>query len=524
MALRWGLLVTLLALAVASCHAQNWYTVSKSASGYTISQGKDANGVAWGSIDNKRMQTGWDKLFVQTNAAFSEDEQGMAAGYLEGFVSWRGIWAVYNNFVFRMLENKPPAQQLTDFLSKQNEWTRKMMAAQKAKDPYWAEVSKLMNQFDGLVKGYNDAADLDKQMTWMQIYLFQSSGDLYDLIPAVVPHMTVQWSRLNEKQFEEEHMWRSSCSALIRLAPNGDLFAGHTTWTDYGSMVRTYKVFQWGNGHTTSFSSKPSLLYSKDDFYILSSGLVVMETTNGVRDESLYAAVTPESLLTWQRLPVVNALATDGKSWTDMMAKFNSGTYCNQWMVINYKSYVPGKPVPSGLVWIIEQIPGYSEALDVTSKFVALGNNWPSFNVPHSEYVYNVSGFRAAYEKFGDQYSYTKCPRAQIFRRDFVKVVDLDSMKFMLQYNDWKNDPLSLGSPANAISSRYDVKAGGAAFGGIDSKIVDFAGAKSLTAHAISGPTQQQPVFSWSSRYPDTTHMGEPVTFNFKWQTFTNSP
>jgi len=132
-----------------------------------------------------------------------------------------------------------------------------------------------------------------------------------------------------------------------------------------------------------------------------------------------------------------------------------------------------------------------------------------------------VSGFYDAYQRFGDQYSYTKCPRAQIFARDHVKVRDVETMKFMMQYNDYQNDPLSLGNPNNAISARSDLVQTGTAFGGIDTKITTKADSLKLQAHVISGPTQQQRVFTWDdARYVNVTHLGEPTVFNFKWQTY----
>ncbi len=46
-------------------------------------------------------------------------------------------------------------------------------------------------------------------------------------------------------------------------------------------------------------------------------------------------------------------------------------------------------------------------------------------------------------EKFGYGMSYELAPRAQIFRRDQTNVVDLDSFKYIMRYNDYKNDPYS---------------------------------------------------------------------------------
>ena len=47
-----------------------------------------------------------------------------------------------------------------------------------------------------------------------------------------------------------------------------------------------------GNG-TMSFSSYPGFIESTDDFFILGSNMVMLETTNNVFNQSLYKYVTP---------------------------------------------------------------------------------------------------------------------------------------------------------------------------------------------------------------------------------------
>jgi hypothetical protein len=44
---------------------------------------------------------------------------------------------------------------------------------------------------------------------------------------------------------------------------------------------------------------------------------------------------------------VANRLAVDGKSWTKIFRRHNSGTYNNQWMVVDYKRFLPNKVVKS---------------------------------------------------------------------------------------------------------------------------------------------------------------------------------
>lgn len=64
---------------------------------------------------------------------------------------------------------------------------------------------------------------------------------------------------------------------------------------------------------------------SLDDFYILSNGLVLLQTTNSVYNKTLLKFVVPESLLAWQRVRVANMMAVGGKDWAEIFSKYNSG-------------------------------------------------------------------------------------------------------------------------------------------------------------------------------------------------------
>jgi len=171
-------------------------------------------------------------------------------------------------------------------------------------------------------------------------------------------------------------------------------------------------------------------------------------------------------------------------------------------------------------VWILEQIPGYCESADV-SPVINQQGYWPSYNIPYFPFIYSISGYPEQFSQYGDAYSYSKCPRAQIFNRDYAKAGTIDGMQWIMRYNDYKNDPLSMGDPGNAISSRFDLETTDAGpFGGLDSKIASYNMINRFTAIGISGPTYyQQPVFSWEN-FESTPHYGQPDVFNFGWQTF----
>lgn len=77
-----------------------------------------------------------------------------------------------------------------------------------------------------------------------------------------------------------------SCSAIVKLlADKSDLLIGHNTWTSFKNMIRIFKLYDFKYhmssnndkiiaGHTQAFSSYPGRIYSGDDFYMISSGLV----------------------------------------------------------------------------------------------------------------------------------------------------------------------------------------------------------------------------------------------------------
>lgn len=97
-------------------------------------------------------------------------------------------------------------------------------------------------------------------------------------------------------------------------------------------MLRTYKIYNISLSSSAaaskmvSFSSYPGFLVSTDDFYLTDAGLWIAETTNDILNASLYSKVVPQSLLSWIRTIVANRMATNGKDWTNIFAKYNSGT------------------------------------------------------------------------------------------------------------------------------------------------------------------------------------------------------
>ena len=233
----------------------------------------------------------------------------------------------------------------------------------------------------------------------------------------------------------------------------------------------------------------------------------------------------PQSLFAWERVRLANLLAHTSPEWAAVFSEHNSGTYNNQYPVINVGSFVPGKALPDDLLWIVEQVPGLIVSGDAT-ELLALGH-FPSYNVPFWREIYDMSGYKEQLEKrvaanngtLGELsgLDWQLAPRAKIFRRDAGKVVDMASFLELMRSNDYKNDPFAAGSPWNAICSRGDLA--GSPDGCLDGKASMASLWAQKRAYAINGPTQggafggPLPPFSWA-QFPATPHEGLPEVYD----------
>jgi hypothetical protein len=286
----------------------------------------------------------------------------------------------------------------------------------------------------------------------------------------------------------------SRCSALFKFVPGArDIFFAHTTWDDYvNAAPRTFKsvsmpirrqnvkssrgespqpryrlnvddVEARQQQHTqaaaalgveqnfVTFSSSPGLVASVDDFYLVggTSRLTVIETSLNVMNESAYHPwVNPHgTLLSWVRNVVANRLAANGAGWVDLMTRFESGTYPNQWMILDAERFSPeaaarvataatesdgptttdydatvsssaevkrAAEAVAGLFTVLEEAPGLVHAEDQTSTLLKKGY-WGSYNVAFYEDIRT---------QLNDTDPYFDCPRAKLFASLQDSVVD----------------------------------------------------------------------------------------------------
>lgn len=206
-------------------------------------------------------------------------------------------------------------------------------------------------------------------------------------------------------------------------------------------------------------------------------------------------------------------------------------------MIVDYNKFKPNQSnVSDGLLTIVEQIPTLIMTADVT-QLLRDQKYFPSYNTPFFKQIFNISGSNDMVSKYGNWFTYENTPRALIFKRDHLKVVDLTSMLQLMRYNNFLSDPLSkcdckpLGSSAeNAISARNDLNPINGTYpfaalshrshGATDAKITSYSMQGKRQFLAVSGPTFDDVnihPFQWSkSDYVNKSHLGHPDLWVFQ--------
>ena len=289
----------------------------------------------------------------------------------------------------------------------------------------------------------------------------------------------------------------------------------------FRSFTLNFSPLAQNAAKTIQYSSFPGAMSSTDDFFLLSSGLYTSETTLNVYNMSIYKGnISPNTLMVWMRAMVANRMSKSGKEWMRIFSLYNSGTYNSQWTVLDLNLFTPGKKLPPGLIYVLEQMPGMIQTADVT-ELLSYGY-YPSYNVPSLEPLSTYSGNTAAAAEHPTTDDYSNCVRAKLFKKLQTTVHDIESFKYVLRYNHFQTDPLQLQDPTLALSARGDLRvARPSAFGAIDCKVSSYSMWKSgMLVSAVAGPTTQQSPFAFSTfRGKMPPHAGMPDLFNFSWVT-----
>ena len=143
------------------------------------------------------------------------------------------------------------------------------------------QVCNVWAQFDGLVTGHAQAAAADgvAPISRLEFMFVNALVDLSSLIHK--PFADGEWTAARAARHAK---LTTHCSSIVRLSADmSKLWASHNTWSGYFTMLRVAKVYDLpsllpavGKGAAAvNFAGYYATLSSLDDFFVLSSGLVV---------------------------------------------------------------------------------------------------------------------------------------------------------------------------------------------------------------------------------------------------------
>jgi hypothetical protein len=532
---------------------------------------KPGGGIAWGRFSDNIDQTGWSELHVQTSddQNSANDVKVYAAGYIEGLMTSVRMSEFYANTQKNLLQKDETASALSsiralfrdqlDYLRSKTNMEHHVFV-HEPDDDYWKHARYVLCQMWGVLDGYNAAVARfgGSTLELEDMMVINTGGELPTLMEAYGPvarhkrsaqvvSFLQKSARSNQAPLQEDPLdnahWEKrvaetgKCSALIRLADGDkDLLLGHSTWDDYSKMTRIFKYYNFSlpaSGTVSSriaMSSYPGAVTSTDEFYVMSSGLTVMDTSLEILDSTLWNKILQfpayKNIPNFVHLMIANRMAKGAPDWAKLYSRTNTGTRTSQWMVVDYNQFSPTTGVQDNAFWLVEMVPGMTEMRDMTN-YLREKRYFPSFNRPFFGKVRETSGHEGAQRSHGMLYSWHENPRAQIFAAAQTATNALSDMRALMDRNAYPNSgPLS--DPGHDISARMDLSPVlKIPNGGIDAKVVNHCLARKLQVQAISGPSHQTlNPFHWvgddqSDLWPDYPHAGQPDVWNFSYVQFT---
>jgi hypothetical protein len=471
---------------------------------------------------------GWHVLEIETFSDHANnDEQSYAAGFLEGSIYYKYINFHYTNINKTIFNDRPLAAETLSFIAKQVEFLQNYSKSKESGDfsneyfnlnEYKNLLSYTYRQWEGVYDGYLSKMHKEKHENFKilskeEFYLITMQGDLEDIIPAF-------------EQLRTDFPRERECSGFVKyVKEDHNLIVGHDTHNIYTLMNRIYKSYKFNitdsNGklyNNFKYASRPGDLNSKDDYYVLTNNMVVLESSLEIPNHDLYKNLKSQTIPKWLRTNIANKLATTNQEWIDIFFHLNSGTHNNQWLIINmneFEKYINIQnshlfydAEPEGILHIVEQIPVLDRKYyEDVSKTLFKDTYFATYNAPYFEEVKEVGGFIS--HNVSDYYH---AHRHYLFKELHKNVKNAEDVKYVMRYHDSEEI-------CDTICPRCDYTQN-RPFGGVDGKVTDLKMMKNdLKSHLIYGPSHTPGVsepFNFTL-YSSWSHLGIPEYFDFNW-------
>ena len=448
-------------------------------------------------------EEGWSIFNVTTNNKYSNEKQSYFAGYLEGYIYCDKINYHFTNIKDTLYNGQIIlSDKAKEYIKTQRDFIASL--CEEGQDDYAETMKYVMKQYEGLYKGYCDGYETKGDKTFELIseeefYYITYLGDLYDVNQAY-PKTVSQGNFLFHKE----------CTGYVKYIPSSkELYVAHNTHNIYSMMNRIYKHYdiklKLKSGsvlNSVKFTSRPGDLNSKDDFYITSAQMAIIETSLEIYNKELYQHLKPNTIPKWLRVNIANRLSQNNQQWIDIFLKMNSGTHNNQWLIIDYKMI----EVQSDIISLLEQTANINNKYykDMTGELLSKGYIG-SYNAPYFEEVKKDCGYK-------DEGDYYHANRYHIIRALDRTITDIKGVKFLIDYHDSVN-------LCDQIGARCDIGTDNP-FGAIDAKITNRTMIGNMQAMIRYGPPYMDGVslpFKFGSKYRKFSHFGIPEKFEYKW-------
>jgi len=113
-----------------------------------------------------------------------------------------------------------------DWFDQQQAWVEKMVSQFGDSNPFWEVQGLIMDQFNGLLRGYNDKVSMSVGMgvqnsTYMMKFL-NSNGDLLDIYSKLFPMTRPDYNKMEKDELERYVLSMGRCSAMVHVSPRLD--------------------------------------------------------------------------------------------------------------------------------------------------------------------------------------------------------------------------------------------------------------------------------------------------------------
>lgn len=435
----------------------------------------DETAAARAIFSNDQNATGWYNLQVEGDRITDNLIESRAAGIIEArlthelFKNHRKN--VYAHICDKYVEctNGQIPEKIQKFFKDNYDWVEEKLKDAPMDDPFFFSGSMALEQFKGLVEGYNienPAEPITKYDLWM-----------YMAHPLIIELSRIK--SIGGAKDGAPQMHRRG-SAIIGQSGNVDnVFIGQTAWRHYAESIRIAKRYRIRYNTSESIqiadrrslSSYPFMIHSDDEFTISDQGLVIVSSSLTMAKDKLETVhYSQQGFPYWFRNIIATLSSHSPSEWSDYYTQLSSTGIGIEYLVVDVKKFVYKDTFQKEFIFAVDEIPEIVKGQDVTDEFIDK-RFFGSYDVPFIKEIYDMAGYDTLAAEDPAWYSYNESNRAKIFQVYAQTFYDDSTMRTLIR----KNNPdikQQEGDTFNAVAGRGDLVKNGTktCFGAFDAK------------------------------------------------------